>query len=100
MADKIRKTNKVLKAEAFRKVSDSSKSFYLCDGRKIESIAELITLLDDMDASVFSYHVTGEKNDFANWLRDVFGESKIAEKVAKAKDKKAMKRSIFPHMTT
>jgi hypothetical protein len=61
------------------------KDFYfsLIDGSSIKNLLELVNALDKMSDDVFYYHVTPEKNDFANWIRDVFKEKNLAEEITK-----------------
>ena len=43
---------------------------------------------------VFAHHVNSEKNDFATWINDVFGERWLAAKVRSAKTKAEMKNAL------
>lgn len=54
------------------------------DGRKIKDIDELKEVLKKLDDSVFSFHVNENKNDFANWIRDVFNYHGLAERIRHA----------------
>ncbi len=66
------------------------KEFILHDGSKIYSIKDLFDRLQSMDENVFYHHVTPERNDFANWIRDVFKEEGLASRVSACKTKKEM----------
>jgi hypothetical protein len=59
--------------------------FYINDGQRLKNLNELYTALAGMDNATFSRHVNSEKNDFSNWIRDVIGDRKLAEKLSKAK---------------
>jgi hypothetical protein len=59
---------RVLESEAFR----------VFDGKKIHSIQDLITALERMEHSVFRIHVNSKKNDFAQWIRFVLNDKKLA----------------------
>jgi hypothetical protein len=61
--------------------------FYLFDGRVIKSKKELTEALKNMNDGVFFHHVNSNNNDFANWLRDVFKEKALAQKLVKCKTK-------------
>jgi hypothetical protein len=47
-------------------------------GRKLTSIAELRSTLPELSDEQFADHVSGQKNDFATWIRDVFHETTLA----------------------
>jgi len=57
------------------------KYFVLCDGRKIKSAKELADVLQLITDDMFKYHVTDTKNDFSNWINDIFGEPELAKKI-------------------
>ena len=44
--------------------------------RSLDDLSEAINLIDP---ETFQQHVNAEKNDFANWVQNVFGEEKLAE---------------------
>jgi hypothetical protein len=55
--------------------------FWLCTGVTLKNMKELVSNLKEMDDGVFSYHVNNDKNDFANWIKDVFKNAKLADKL-------------------
>ena len=55
--------------------------FYLSNGTALKNIDELLDALKAMDDAAFSNHVNEHKNDFANWVRDVFKNEKLANKI-------------------
>jgi hypothetical protein len=62
--------------------------FYVCDGQVLKSLKELGKALKAMKPEVYGFHVTESKNDFSNWVNDIFGDSKLAKdiySVSKAK---------------
>ncbi len=61
--------------------------FYLSDGTAIKSVAGLKRALEKMDDSTFSEHVTGDRNDFADWIRVVLNNDQVADRMAKEKTK-------------
>lgn len=65
-----------------------SKVFYCKDGRVIKNLRELYVALVEMDESIYSYHVSSEKNDFAKWIEEVVGDVTLARRLRKAKNKK------------
>jgi hypothetical protein len=57
------------------------KRFFCQDGCVIKNLTELVDCLNHMTEEVFYHHVTSEKNDFSNWIRDVLGDEKLASKL-------------------
>jgi hypothetical protein len=62
--------------------------FNLADGRTIKSVSELVDALKNMEEWVFEHHVSSQRNDFSNWIRDVYQDKKLATAVKKAKKRK------------
>ena len=62
-------------------ISDSSKYFYGSDGTIIRSIKELISALMIMNENTFNNHVNSIRNDFANWINEVFNQPELANKM-------------------
>lgn len=63
------------------------KHFIVADGNRIKSILELARALETMSEEIFRHHVNETRNDFSNWIRDVFEDNTLADELAKAKDK-------------
>ena len=68
--------------------------FYLNNGKKLKNIAELVENLKHMDQDLFSFHVNVQHNDFASWIRDVFGEKELARRIRHARFPASMLKSI------
>lgn len=68
--------------------------FYLNNGKKLKNIAELMENLKHMDQDLFSSHVNEQHNDFASWIRDVFGEKELARRIRDARHPANMLKSI------
>ncbi len=60
------------------------KLFWCNDGRIFKNMRELNDGLASMTEATFSYHVNKEKNDFANWVRDVIKDGELAKNISKA----------------
>jgi hypothetical protein len=75
-----------------------SNCFVLCNGKPVKNIKELADIMDDIEDHVFSYHVTVDKNDFATWVKDIFQDVELAQKLAGAKDKKHMQLVLYKHI--
>ncbi|MBD3203937.1 DUF87 domain-containing protein [Candidatus Woesearchaeota archaeon] len=64
--------------------------FKLSDGRIIKNISELKDILRILDDNIFYSHVSGDKNDFANWIRAIYKSDSLGDKLAGAKSKQDM----------
>ena len=71
------------------------KKFFLSTGEVINSVEELMEKLKSMEEHVFKHHVNAERNDFANWIRDVFLDKKLAREIARLKTKESMAKKLF-----
>lgn len=72
---------------------DYSSEFYICDGRRVNSLANLVKALRKTKKDIFDYHVNESKNDFSMWINDVFQDSKLARGIYKL-SKAAMIKKI------
>ncbi len=88
------KKKKELKPDAYKTPSEYNLYFFLCNDRVISSPAELVEELETMDDDVFQFHVNKEKNDFTNWLRDVFELHELATSLQRTRSKTGMIRAI------
>lgn len=70
----------------FEKVLFPDQYFYLPDGQALKTAMHLRSALLTMPDETFEYHtVTRRTNDFANWVRGVYGHHECAERLADAK---------------
>jgi hypothetical protein len=76
----------------------SEKCFILCDGRSIHTCKELADILTTISDDIFSYHVTDTKNDFSNWINDIFEDHELAKKISFLKNRMEMSIEIYRHM--
>jgi hypothetical protein len=74
-------------------------SLKLSNGKTVHGLEQLPMILKFSDEEVFNSHVTLNKNDFANWIRDVVGYAELADKILSIKTKdeflKFMEQAIF-----
>lgn len=73
---------------------DKDKEFVLSNGVKLKSIKQLIDYSDFMDDSTFRHHVNDSRNDFSTWIKDVFKDTKLANKLLKVKSKEELKKIL------
>jgi hypothetical protein len=88
-----------LAREAVIKDAPETNYFVLCNGKPVKNVKELADLMETIEDQVFSFHVTPEKNDFATWVKDIFNDVELAEKLAGVKDKKNMQLVLYKHIT-
>jgi hypothetical protein len=62
-------------------------AFVLSDGRRINNLEELYSIIRDSDSSVFEHHVTADRNDFANWIMYCINYKELYTKLAPIKEK-------------
>ncbi|MBU0581208.1 MAG: hypothetical protein KKA19_08525 [Candidatus Margulisbacteria bacterium] len=63
------------------------KAFHMINGKMITKLSDLSNEIESSDEQTFYYHVNDQKNDFANWIKDVFNNSNLATKIDKARTK-------------
>ena len=68
--------------------------FILKNKKALKSLHELADSLTSMDDETFKHHVTKEKNDFANWIKDVFKNERLAILVSKLKTRESIINAI------
>ena len=86
------------KKEDIIQEAQEEEQFVVADGRKLSNIVDLAYALDDMPNDIFNHHVNEEKNDFSNWVRDIFNENKLAEDIAKKKSQMEIQLSVMKHV--
>ena len=74
------------------------KRFVLKDGRLLKDMVELSHALEHMSDDVFNHHVNAYRNDFKNWVGDVFGEKELASQIDKAKTRTDLQLAILRHI--
>jgi hypothetical protein len=74
--------------------TEPEKSFWLSDGRTLKNLKELKDALDTMDEEVWNFHVSAEKNDFANWVEGVFGDKQLGISLRKVKSPRTAAKRV------
>lgn len=90
---------KTISKTRIKKNAPKEKYFVLCNGKPVKNIKELADVMEGLEDHVFNYHVGTNRNDFANWVKDIFKDVELAEKIAGIKDKKHMQLIIYKHVT-
>jgi len=91
-----RKTSKKTRV---RKNAPKHNYFILCNGKPVKNVKELADVMEELEDHVFKHHVRADGNDFAKWVKDIFKDIELAEKIAGIKDKKHMQLVIYKHIT-
>ncbi len=61
----------------------------LKNGRTLSTLDDLYSALSNISDDVFYYHVNENRNDFYNWVKDVFKNNKLAEDLLECSTKEA-----------
>ncbi|MEK6946646.1 MAG: hypothetical protein AABX32_03480 [Nanoarchaeota archaeon] len=71
------------------RLSDTKPEFYfkLINGKSIKNILGLADDLDKIPDEVLYHHVNPQRNDFSNWLRDIFKQKKLADEISKVQSR-------------
>jgi hypothetical protein len=69
---------------------DSPKYFYARNGQIFRSLADLMDGIEVMDKDTFSFHVNAGKNDFANWIKGVFGDFRLSDAIRPLNDQERL----------
>ncbi len=60
-------------------------AFYCADGSVLKNLRELAEKLKGISHEAYRHHANEPRNDFHNWIRDVYGNEKLAKKISAAK---------------
>lgn len=74
--------------------ADDTSSFWVNNGPVLKNIPDLKNALLGMSEDTFKYHVNKEKNDFADWVRDILKDNVLANKLAKTKTLKSTIKAV------
>ena len=72
--------------------------FLFCDGHPVKNVTQLAEKLEHIKEEVFNHHVTENRNDFVNWIKDIFEEIELAEEIAGLKNKDHVRLAIYKHV--
>jgi hypothetical protein len=91
---KQKKVRKSTSKKFDTKMASPDKCFWVHNGPICRDIPDLYNAVKTMSDEQFAYHSKRGGNDFANWVRDVIGDSVCAVKIAKAKTRAGMLRVL------
>ncbi len=74
--------------------AEGAQCFWVTDGKILSDLVEFRDALKAMEADVFSYHVKGKKNDFANWVEFVLGDTELAGMIRKTLKPNTMREAV------
>ena len=90
-------SKKTIKGKLKKKIPEEH-YFVLVSGQKVKNVKELADVLEMLDEHNFAHHVNNGKNDFANWVQNVFEEFDLAEKMKTTGDKDKVRMIIYKHI--
>ena len=80
----------VRRKSSYKKVLTNTKPefyFRLINGQRIKNLLGLVNALDKMPDDVFYHHANQQRNDFSNWIRDIFKQKNLANEVSKTQSR-------------
>ena len=93
---RVRRKKEADLLKKYKKRIRKYKRFELCNGEQIKTVYDLVKVLKDMDDDVFNHHVTDDRNDFYNWVNEVFfRDDKLAKLIKKSKTSEEMRENII-----
>jgi len=60
---------------------EEGKQFIFHNGKEAHNLLEFLEVLRKADQSLVNEHVTDNRNDFYNWIKDVIGDEELAEAI-------------------
>ncbi|MEK9152525.1 MAG: hypothetical protein AAB692_04110 [Patescibacteria group bacterium] len=73
--------------EYLRDVEPMWRAFWFHMHLTAKNLEEFAAGLPKIDDATYNYHVIGQKNDLARWIREVIGDSVLARHLSEAKSK-------------
>ena len=75
-------------------IVNDDKAFIMHDGRKLCSIMDLVNASENMAKYVFDHHTKEGRNDFSDWIKNVFFNEELAFKVRSADTIEELRRIL------
>lgn len=97
------KKDPLVHAEGKKKSVAKSKAseheaFLLCTGVAVHSIRQLADELENVDDGVYYFHTQNGRNDFAQWMQDVFKDQAFADKMRACHSKDHLRATIYQQL--
>lgn len=91
-----------MKQQAQRLLADVSQEqvFWVNDGCIVRNLKELNEEFKHISDDTYSYHANLEKNDFATWVKDVFGDEVLAANLRAAMNKEQAAKAVSKRTNT
>lgn len=68
--------------------------FWIHDEGVLRDMRELGDALNNMSDETYAYHANELKKDFANWVRDIIGDEKLARDLDKVRNRGEAARAV------
>jgi len=81
-----------------KKEIKSGQYFIFNNGIRVKNLNELAEQLGKIDKKTFKYHINNKKNDFSNWIEQVFNEKKLADEIRGIKSIEETKSKILGYV--
>ena len=94
----LSKTTKKTTAKKDLVCASDERSFWVTDGQILNNLVTLSDALRTMEKSIFSHHVSKDKNDFAEWVELVLNDSECAKDLRKAKTLVSARGVVTKHL--
>ena len=78
--------------------ANGEQCFWTNDGKIISNLVELRDTFEHMADEVFAHHVNKSKNDFADWIHYVLGDTELAKKLRGAKKPASARTMVVTHL--
>ncbi len=82
-----------------KKEIKSGQYFIFNNGIRVKNLNELAEQLGKIDKKTFKYHINNKKNDFSNWIEQVFNEKKLADEIREIKNIEETKSKILGYIS-
>ena len=76
---------------------EESQIFVCINGLRSKNVKDMVKMFEKMSEEDYRYHVTSEKNDFANWAQGVFQNGHLAANFRSARSLKEAFQYVRRH---